>query len=140
VELLGQLFLPLLGQMGRTENGQALDLTAIQEFPGDERSLDSLADADVIGDEQAHRVELERHHQRHELVRPRLHRDAREAAERAGSGASGEPGGFAQQATGAEIADILTGGESERGRFDRLDSGQDADDLLVETTHRAGDK
>jgi hypothetical protein len=52
VELLGQLGLPLLGQMRRTEHGQAPDLAPVEQLAGDETGLDGLADADVVGDEQ----------------------------------------------------------------------------------------
>ena len=106
VELLGQLPLPLLGQVRRAEHGQPPDLAAVQQLAGDERRLDGLADADVVGDQQAHRVELERHHQRHELVGPRLDGDAAEAAERAGGGAGGEARRVAQELAGGEVAEV----------------------------------
>jgi hypothetical protein len=68
--------------------------------------LDGLADADVVGDQQPHRVELERHHQRHELVGPRLDGDAAEAAERSGRRAGGQPRGVPQQPPGGEVAEV----------------------------------
>ncbi|OQA17879.1 MAG: hypothetical protein BWY63_02230 [Chloroflexi bacterium ADurb.Bin360] len=61
VEFLGQLALPLFGQMRRTEHRQPLHLAAIQQLAGDQPRLDGLADADVVGDEQAHGIEAQRH-------------------------------------------------------------------------------
>ena len=58
VELLRQLALPLLGQMRRTQDGQSPDLTAIEKLSGDERGLHRFADPHVVGNEQAHGVEL----------------------------------------------------------------------------------
>ena len=101
-----KLVLPLLGQVRRTQHGQPPDLAAIEQLARDEAGLDGLADADVVGDQQPHRIELERHHQRHELVGPRLDRDAPEAAERTGGRARREPCRIAQQPPGGEIAKI----------------------------------
>ena len=89
--------LPLLGKMRRAEHGQPPDLAAIQQFAGDDRRLDGLADADVVGDQEPHGVELERHHQRHELVGPRLDSDAPEAAEWTGGGTGGQPRRITQE-------------------------------------------
>ena len=61
--------------MGRTEDDGAIDVAAVEQFAGDEQGLDRLPHPDVVRDEQAHRVELERHEQRHELVGTRLDRD-----------------------------------------------------------------
>ncbi len=74
--------LPLLRQVRRAQHGKPPDLATVEQFAGDDRCLDGLADADVVGDQEAHRVELERHHQRHELIGSRLDGDATEAAER----------------------------------------------------------
>jgi hypothetical protein len=90
VEFFRQLALPLLRQVRWAQHGQAADLAAVQQLARDDARFDSLADADVIGDQQAHGVELERHHQRHELVGARLNGNAPEAAERPGGGARGE--------------------------------------------------
>ena len=132
VELLRKLALPLFGQVRRAQHRDAADLGAVEQLAGDEARLDGLADADVVGDEHAHRVELERHHQRHELVGPGLDRDAPEAAKGAGGGAGGEAGGVAQQPAGGEVAEVLAAGEAEGRGLDRLDGGEDAGHLLVE--------
>ena len=107
VELLRELALPLLGQMRRAQHGDAADLAAVEQLAGDEARLDGLADADIVLDEHAHRVELERHHQRHELVGPRLDRDAAEAAEGVRGGAGGEVCGVAQETAGREVAEVF---------------------------------
>jgi len=89
VELFVQLLLPLLGEMRRAQHGESANLAAVKQFASDDRRLNSLADADIIGNQQAHGIELQRHHQRHELVGPRLDGDTSEAAERAGGGTGG---------------------------------------------------
>ena len=132
VELLLELPLPLLGQVRRTQHRDTADLAAVEQLAGDEARLDGLADADVVGDEHAHRVELERHHQRYELVGPRLHRDAAEAAEGTGGGPGGEPGRVAQQPAGGEVAEVFAPGVPEGRGFDGLDGGENTSDLLVE--------
>ena len=137
VELLRKLALPLLGQVRRAQHGDAPDLGAVEQLAGDEARLDGLADADVVGDEHAHRVELERHHQRYELVGPGLHRDAPEAAEGAAGGTGGEAGGVSEQQSGGEVAEVLAAGEPEGCGLDRLDSGEHTGDLLVEAADGA---
>ena len=132
MELLRKLALPLLGQVGRAQHRDAADLAAVEQFAGDEARLDGLADADVVGDEHAHRVELQRHHQRYELVGPGLDRDAAEAAEGAGGGPGGEARGVAQEPAGGEVAEVFAAGEAEGCGFDRFDGWEDAGDLLVE--------
>src|SRR5688572_30777743 len=68
VKLCCQLTLPLLGQVRRTEHCQASNLSSVEELSRDHRGFDGLANADVIGDEDPHRIELEGHHQRHKLI------------------------------------------------------------------------
>ena len=132
MELLGKLALPLLGQVRRTQHGDAADLGAVEQLAGDEACLDGLADPDVVGDEHAHRVEPERHHQRHELVGPWIDRDAPEAAEGAAGGAGGETSGVAEQQPGGEVSEVLAAGKPEGRGLDRLYCGDHAGDLLVE--------
>ncbi len=64
VELLAQLRLPLSGELGRAEYGEPVGLPPVQELAGDKARLDRLADTDVVGDQDAHRVELQRHQKR----------------------------------------------------------------------------
>ena len=68
VELVAQLGLPLLGEVRRAEHGQASRLAAVEQLAGDQAGFDGLADADVVGDQEPNRVELQRHQQRDELV------------------------------------------------------------------------
>jgi hypothetical protein len=49
-----QFALPLLAQVGRAQHGHALDLAAVEQFACDQSALDGLADADVVGNQQAH--------------------------------------------------------------------------------------
>ena len=51
VKLGGEFFLPLLGEMGRTENRDTFDFAPVEEFAGDEASLHGFADAHIVGDE-----------------------------------------------------------------------------------------
>lgn len=56
VKLRAQLQLPLLSEVRRTKYGEALDLTAVEQLAGDEAGFDRFADADIVGDEHAHRI------------------------------------------------------------------------------------
>ena len=120
VELLRQLPLPLLRQVRRAEYRDPVDLAAIEQLARDEARLDGLADAHVVGDEQTHGVELEGHHQGHELVGPGLDGDAAEAAERAGRGAGREACRVAQPPARGEVPEVFPAGQPKRRRFDRL--------------------
>ena len=102
---------PLLDEVRRAEHGEAVDLAAVEQLAGDERGLDGLADADVVGDEQAHRVELERHEQRHELVGARLDGDLAEAAEGPGAAPQREQERVAQEQRRV-LAALLRGGRA----------------------------
>jgi len=56
VKLCAQFQLPLLGEMWRTKHGETLDLTAVEQLAGDEAGFHRFADADIVGDEHAHRI------------------------------------------------------------------------------------
>jgi len=92
--------------MRRAEDGQPLAFAAVDQLTGDEEGLHRLSDPDVVGDEEAHRVQLEPHEQGNELIRPGIYRDAAEGAERAGAGTETEPQRVAEQAAGAVVADL----------------------------------
>ena len=97
VELADHVALPLLTQVRRADHRDLADLAAIEQFPGDQESLHRLAEANLIGDQHpAHRL-LERHQQRHQLVRPRLQRYIAQAAEGPRTGAELEQQRIAQQ-------------------------------------------
>jgi hypothetical protein len=97
VEARLELAHPLLHEVRRAQHGERLDVAAVEQLAGDERGLDGLADADVVGDEQAHGIELERHQQRDELVGAGLDGDLPEAAERARRRAGATGAGVAQE-------------------------------------------
>ena len=137
VELLGQLLLPLLGQVRRAQHAHALRVALLQQLLGDQGRFDRLADADVVGDQQADRVELERHQQRHQLVRARRHADPSDRAERAGARAEPEPQRIAEHAGGAVVAEVAGIGQGERRRLDRFEVGEDAGDLGVGAAERS---
>ncbi|GBD17441.1 hypothetical protein HRbin26_02362 [bacterium HR26] len=106
-ELLAQLPLPLVAEVGRAEDGQATDLPALPEFAGDEPSFDRLAHPDVVGDEQPHRVEPESHQERHELVGARADGDPAETAERGSSLAEEQASRLPEEAHAARRADLV---------------------------------
>ena len=56
MKFLAQFYLPLFGQVRRAEYRDALDFATIQQFTPDQASLDRLADADIISDQQAYRI------------------------------------------------------------------------------------
>ena len=74
VELRHQLFGPLIAKVRGTKHGDPADGPAIEQLPRDHAGFDGLADAYIVGDQQPHRVESQRHEQQHVLIRPRLHR------------------------------------------------------------------
>ena len=61
METLVELAYPLLDEMRRAKYGHALDLAAVEQLTGNQRGLDGLADADIVGDQQAHRIQAQRH-------------------------------------------------------------------------------
>jgi hypothetical protein len=58
---------------------------SVEKFARDERSLDGLAHADVVGDEQPNRIELERHEKGNELISSWLDRDLSKGSKRTGA-------------------------------------------------------
>lgn len=130
-ELGPQLLLPLLGQGGRTEHGQALGLTLGQEFLRDQARLDGLADSDVVGDQHPYGLLPQRHQQRDELVGAGLHGDAGEGAERSGAGAEADPQGGAQQPGRPLIAEVGRGRGRELSVPYLLERGEDGRDVVV---------
>ena len=117
--------------MWRAEHGQALGVAAIQHLPGDQRSLDRLADADIVGDQQPHRLEPECHQQRNELIRTGVDGDAPERAERPGGRAETEPESVAEQASAARIARRRWVRGRERRRCDWLELWENPGDLVI---------
>ena len=122
---------------GGQSTARFLRLAAVEQLAGDQAGLDGLADADVVGDQQPHRVQLQRHQERHELVRPGLDGELGERAERAGARAEAQPHGVAQQPARREVAELGRIGKVEAGRLDRFQRQVDAGDLVVGAAQRA---
>ncbi len=57
MELLAQFPLPLLSQVRRAQYRHPPNFATVQKLAGDDRSLDGLADANVVGDQKAYRVQ-----------------------------------------------------------------------------------
>jgi hypothetical protein len=133
VEARLELGHPLLDEVRRAQHDEPLDVAAVEQLAGDERGLDGLADADVVGDEQAHRVELQRHEQRHELVGARLDRDLAEAAERAGAAPQRQQQRVAQEQRSVVAAELaFTSGRGKRAsRTARLEGQVDEGLVLL---------
>jgi len=74
-ELGAQLAGPLLGQRRAAQHRKPAGVPDSQQFDCDEGRLDGLADADVIGDQQADGILPQGHQKGHELVGARLNGD-----------------------------------------------------------------
>ena len=85
-ELLCELRSPLTNQERRNRNEDCAGRIVEHVLPNYETGLNGLANANVIGNQQANRGESQCHQQRHELIRARLHGDVAEAAERPATG------------------------------------------------------
>jgi hypothetical protein len=72
VKLVAHLGLPLRGKVRRAQHREPLGAALRQQLGRDHQRGRGLAGAHVVGDQQAHGVEPQRHHQRHQLVRARL--------------------------------------------------------------------
>jgi hypothetical protein len=72
---------PLIYQVRRAKHREALNVATIEKLARYERSFDGLTYANVVGNQEPNRVQLERHEQRHELISARFDGDLPEAAE-----------------------------------------------------------
>jgi hypothetical protein len=122
VEAIGELALPLLAQVRRAQHGHALDFAAVEHFARNQRAFDGLADADVVGNQQADRGLLQGHQQRHQLVGARLDCDVAEAAKGSGSAAQLELQRIQQQLAGRMVARLVDTRPGESGWLNRLRS------------------
>ena len=86
-----------------------------EELGGDQAGLDSFADPDVVGDEEADGLLAKRHEQGNVLVRARVNREGRERAERSARRAEPDSKGVAQEGGGAGVAEIVGGRRREGG-------------------------
>ena len=66
---VSQFLLPLVAQMRWANDTQSLGIAAIKQLTGNHRSLNGLPNSYVIGNEHSHEIELERHDERHKLIR-----------------------------------------------------------------------
>jgi hypothetical protein len=137
MELVAQFALPLRRELRRTEYGDPLDFAAIKQFARDQTGFNRLADADIIGDEDAHRVELEADQQRNELVRAGLHVNTRERSERTGARPEAQFDGVTQQPARAMVTRLARIGQRELRRFDLLQRQIDTGDLIFRAAKRA---
>ena len=129
---------PLVHEMGRAEDGAAIDVAAVEQLAGDEQGLDGLPDPDVVGDEEAHRIELQRHEQRHELVGARLDRDPSDAPEGSGAAAEREQQRIAEQEGRVVPAERVRARQGEPGLANRLDLEWKVDQRPVPIRSRDG--
>jgi hypothetical protein len=106
MKLLAQSLLPLLSEVGGTQDGHALDLPPIEQLASDEACLDCFTNAHVIGDEHADWVELESHEQRDELVGSGLDGDAGQRSEWPCGRPKAKANSIAKEAAREVIAEI----------------------------------
>ena len=131
VEADFQLGNPLVHEMGRAKDDGAVDVAAIDQLAGDEQGLDRLSDSNVVGDEEAHRVELERHEQRHELVRAGFDRDLANAPKGAGAPSQREQQRVAKQQRRVVPAELVRARQGEPGLANRLDLERKVDERPI---------
>ena len=133
-----QLGRPLVHEVRRTQDDGAVDVAAVEQLARDEQGLDRLPYPDVVRDEKAHRIELEGHEQRHELVRARLHRDLSEAPKGSRAPSQREQQRIAEQEGRVVPAELVRARQGEPGLANRLDLERKVDErpILV----RPGDR
>jgi hypothetical protein len=140
VELVSEFLLPLLGEVGRAQYGHAGDLPAIEELPRNQGRLDSLADPDVIRDEDANNLLFEGHEQRHELVRAGLDRDQRERTERPGARTETKAYRIPQESRRAGVTELIRVGQVELRGGDGLEGHVHAGGFGVRAAERFEDQ
>ena len=120
MELVTEFCLPLLGQVRRAEHAKPGHFPTVHQFLGDKNGFDGLANTHVVGNEHPHRVQLEGHEQRHELVGPGLDGDPGERTKRSSTGTKTQANGVTQQPARAVIADFVGRWQGKLGRVDLL--------------------
>jgi hypothetical protein len=114
IELGREFLAPLRHEVGRTDHGEAIDLPAIEHLAHDHASLDRLADADVVGDQQALHLELQCHEEWNELIGARFDTELGRAPEGAGTAAHGKTQRVGEQSGAVLIVDRVSSGRRER--------------------------
>src|ERR1039458_6371264 len=130
LKLVAEFRLPLLGKLGRTQDREASDFAAVEQLTGDKTGFHCLADAHIVGNQQAHRVQLESHQQRYELVGPGIDSKAGERTEWARARAEAQANGVAQQPAGSMVADLRRIRKVEACRLDWFGGEGAAGELL----------
>ena len=139
-ELLGELLLPLGCQARRAQDGQARRGALGQELGCDQAGLNGLADADVVGDEEADGLLAEGEQQRDELVGPRGDRQPREAPERSTGRAETDAQRVPQQASTPVVPEVFGTRWGERGGPDVLMCWENSRDVILASTERSQDQ
>ena len=80
------------------QHGEPIDLAAIDQLAHDQPSLDRLADADVVRNQQPHDGKPQRHQQWHQLVGTRLEAEACCRSERPGATPQRQPQRLGEEA------------------------------------------
>ena len=96
-ELGLQFVRPLLHQMRRAQDRETTNLAAVEHLAQDQSGFYRLADADIIGDKQADRLQAQRHHERRQLIGARLEVDPACTSERTGATAQGKAKGIPEK-------------------------------------------
>ena len=133
-----QLGDPLVHEVRRTEDDGTVDVAAVEKLAGYKQSLDRLAHPDVVRDEEAHRIELERHEQRHKLVGAWLNRDLSKAPKRSGTPSQRQQQRVAKQEGRVVPAELLRTRQGEPGLANRLHLQRQVDQrpILIRTRDR----
>ena len=103
VEFLVEFLLPLLTKIGRTQDAEVFNFSAIQHFAHDEQPLDGFADANIVGDEHSDGVEAQGHEQRDKLVCARTDGHATQRTERRRTFAQREPRRLPEQMRACDV-------------------------------------
>ena len=113
VQFVADFGLPLLAQMGQTDDGETPNFATFQQFLDDEQGFHGFAHAHVVGDEELGCVLPQSHDERHHLVGTRTEGKFCQGAERTGTVAEGKPGGIVEQASSTDVAQVCRAGRFE---------------------------
>ena len=111
--------------MGRAQNSESADFATVHQFAHDKTRFDGFANAYVVGNEQAHRVQAQGHEQRYKLVSTWLDSDIAKGAKRPPARTQLEAQGIAHEQRSGVVAgvfgvwpgksSVLDGGEFQLG-------------------------
>ena len=94
-----ELLLPLVAEMRQANHGETCHLSAFHHLAQDEKGFHGLADADIVGYQQADSVLPQGHHQWHDLISTGAKRELGQSPERAGPVAESQAGGVVEEAS-----------------------------------------